>query len=114
MGSFRHTNFHSGLRFVFLWKPDAIGTWSFEGNGTSGTFEVTPPTSHGPVREYYLAYFGGYRPRFRSFTLPEGQFAVDVIDTWNMTISRVAESAEGSVRVELPARPYVTVRMEKV
>jgi hypothetical protein len=64
--------------------------------------------------QYYLAYFGGYRPRFRSFSLPEGRFKVDVIDTWKMTISRVAESAEGSVRVELPARPYMAVRMEKV
>ena len=39
--------------------------------------------------EYLIGYFGFNRPRFRNVVLPEGEFEVDVIDTWNMTVEPV-------------------------
>jgi hypothetical protein len=68
----------------------------------------------GVAGEYELIYFGFNRPRFRNLRLPAGRFAVDVIDTWNMSTDRVADAASGDLQVELPARPYTAVRLTRV
>jgi len=61
---------------------------------------------------YYLAYFGFSRPRFRIFAMPPGtRYTVDVIDTWAMTVTTLEGWHDGTFRVELPARPYVAVRL---
>ncbi|GAB4000207.1 hypothetical protein GCM10029992_31380 [Glycomyces albus] len=68
----------------------------------------------GAAGEYELIYFGFNRPRFRMIDLPEGgSFDVDVIDTWNMTVDRFAEHATGRIRVDLPARQYMAVRLTR-
>jgi len=63
--------------------------------------------------DYYLFYFGMHQPRFREFRLPEGSFRIDAIDTWNMTVERLKENVSGQVRVELPRRKYLAVRIER-
>jgi hypothetical protein len=63
--------------------------------------------------DYYLFYFGLHQPRFRDFRLPEGQFRIDCIDTWNMTIDMLEENASGEVRVELPRGKYLAIRIVK-
>jgi hypothetical protein len=64
--------------------------------------------------EYYLAYFGFSRPRFRTVTLPPGPaYRVDVIDTWGMTVDTLEGTREGTFRVELPGRQYMAVRMRR-
>ena len=62
---------------------------------------------------YYLFYFWTHQPRFRDFSLPEGSFRIDIIDTWNMTVDRVADEATGQVQVELPRQKYLAVRIER-
>ncbi|XEC96113.1 DUF5060 domain-containing protein [Paenibacillus tarimensis] len=64
--------------------------------------------------EYYLQYFGPHRFAYRELQLPEGKYKVDVIDTWNRTISPLEELFEGRFRVELPAKPYYAIRIRKV
>ncbi|HKW30836.1 MAG TPA: DUF5060 domain-containing protein [Verrucomicrobiae bacterium] len=83
----------------------------------------------GTPGEYYLKYFGKATPAFWKFELPqEGltngmQFQVDVIDTWNMTITPVNgpftmerkdrytfEDRDGRP-VELPGKPYMALRI---
>ncbi|HKT56289.1 MAG TPA: DUF5605 domain-containing protein [Microbacterium sp.] len=39
---------------------------------------------------------------------------MDVIDTWNMTVDRLPGTHAGTVRVELPGRPYMAVRAVQV
>ncbi|KTS05805.1 DUF5605 domain-containing protein [Microbacterium testaceum] len=68
-------------------------------------------SSDGSVR---VAYFGFNRPRFRNVVLGEGDWAIDVIDTWNMTIDRVDGIHSGTARVELPGRQFVAVRLSRV
>ncbi|MDN3242192.1 DUF5605 domain-containing protein [Glycomyces tritici] len=66
----------------------------------------------GVAGEYEVTYLGFSRPRFRHHPLPEGRrWAVDVIDTWNMTVERVADHAEGTLRVSLPGREYMAIRI---
>jgi uncharacterized protein DUF5605/uncharacterized protein DUF5060 len=85
----------------------------------SGVLDPLPSDWDAPrgglAGRYELVYFSFNRPRFRNVALPAGgRFAVDVIDTWEMTRTRVAESASGSLRVELPGRPYMAIRVTQV
>ena len=68
----------------------------------------------GVAGEHVIGYFGFNRPSFRQVVLPEGDFEVDVIDTWNMTVETVPGMHRGTVRVELPARQYMAVRLRRV
>jgi hypothetical protein len=64
--------------------------------------------------DYFLFYFGMDQPRLRKFNLPQGNFRIDVIDTWNMTIETFAQNASGKMAVSMPARKYMAVRIQKV
>ncbi|MET0888206.1 MAG: DUF5605 domain-containing protein [Mycetocola sp.] len=61
---------------------------------------------------YRLIYFGGGQPAFRSVNVPVGMRAhIDVIDTWNMTITTLPGEHVGVVRVDLPGHPYIAIRL---
>ena len=74
------------------------GRWNVEAGGYCGS-------------DYFLFYFGMRQPGSRNFNLPTGSFRIDVIDTWNMTIEPVAESASGEFTVALPGRKYMAIRI---
>ena len=60
---------------------------------------------------YLLIYQGRHQPRFRTINLPEGgSYRIDIIDTWNMTITCFADAATGTVEVELPRQQYLALR----
>jgi hypothetical protein len=64
---------------------------------------------------YFLYYFGFCQPAFRIFDLdPERAYRVEIIDTWEMTIRELPGSRSGKVRVELPGKPYIAVRITLV
>jgi len=60
-----------------------------------------------------VGYFGFNRPRFRNVILEDGAWHVEVVDTWNMTVED-AGVHRGQVRVELPGRTYMAVRLTRV
>ncbi|TBL74540.1 DUF5605 domain-containing protein [Paenibacillus thalictri] len=65
--------------------------------------------------EYYLQYFGIHRPGYRELPFPEGKrFKVDIIDTWNMTVTELDGTFEGHSRIELPGRLYIAIRARRV
>ncbi len=65
--------------------------------------------------EWMMCYFSFAQPIFRSFRLPEDhKYQIDVIDTWNMTITPVEGIHSGNTRVDLPGRPYIAVRFREV
>ncbi|MYU16948.1 DUF5060 domain-containing protein [Streptomyces sp. SID8361] len=73
------------------------------------------PVAHGGVHgEYVLLYFGRHRPRFYDVAIPDGMRAtIQVIDAWNMTIEDIGGTHEGTIRVNLPARPFIAVRLKR-
>ncbi|MBD3243588.1 MAG: DUF5060 domain-containing protein [Chitinivibrionales bacterium] len=78
--------------------------------------DAIPGNSQARVRDehtgYLLAYTGSAQPRFYRAKLPEsGHYAAEVIDTWAMTVEKVADDLSGTVDIALPARPYVLVRV---
>ncbi|KRF06838.1 hypothetical protein ASG89_18485 [Paenibacillus sp. Soil766] len=64
--------------------------------------------------EYYLQYFGPHRFAYREFSLPDGKYEVDLIDTWNMTITPLTGTFEGRFRIDLPAKLYYALRIRKM
>jgi hypothetical protein len=83
----------------------------------------------GKVGEYYLIYFGKSAPEQWAFNLPAGRFVrpgtkyhVDVIDTWNMTITPVDQLATAPEKnskaapmgIPLPGRPFIALRIQRV
>lgn len=64
--------------------------------------------------EYYLQYFGPHRFAFREFALPDGKYEVDLIDTWNMTITPLTGTYEGRFRIDLPGKLYYALRIRKM
>ena len=87
------------------------------------------PHIGGKAGEYYLIYFGKERPTQWIFELPRGKiadgtsFRVEILDTWNMTITpvdgvfkttavnRYVVHAEGDQSVKLPGTPYMALRI---
>lgn len=77
-----------------------------------GGWNIDSAGYHG--REYYLFYFSTRQPRKRFFNLPEGEtYRVDLIDTWNMTITCAFEQASGKICVDLPGQKYMAVRLQR-
>ena len=68
----------------------------------------------GVAGEVKVAYFGFNRPRFRNVILEEGAWRVEVIDTWNTTVDEVPGEHRGRVRVDLPGRPFLALRLTRV
>ena len=72
----------------------------------------------------YIAYLGFSRPRFRAFhsshpylgrsNLPEGNYKVEIIDTWNMAMTNCGIMAREDLYVQLPGRQYMAVRFTVV
>ncbi|GAA2934195.1 DUF5605 domain-containing protein [Microbacterium luteolum] len=82
-----------------VWDP-LPGDWDVPWGGAAG--------------EVLVGYFGFNRPRFRNVVVGEGSWVIDVIDTWNMTVERVpGEFGAGPVRVELPGREYMALRLTR-
>lgn len=90
------------------------------------------PNFAGKYGEYYLIYFGKETPTEWKFKLPKSmlatgmKFKVDVIDTWNMTITPVDKSFEIQAldnysyidkqkqSITLSGKPYMALRIIKI
>lgn len=69
----------------------------------------------GADSDYFLVYFGSSRPAYRILELPEGfRYRLDLIDTWEMTVTPVEGEYTGTCRVELPGKPYQALRITKI
>ncbi|MGW0665113.1 DUF5605 domain-containing protein [Streptodolium elevatio] len=52
------------------------------------------------------------RPQSRTMALPPGRACrIDVIDTWTMTVDPVPGTHTGTVRIDLPGREFMAVRI---
>ena len=79
--------------------------------GCEGTVAV--PEGPAPEGSYFLVYFGNMRPA--SFECSLGgaaDYEIEVIDTWDMTIQKTG-AMRGKIRVELPEKEYMAVRIRK-
>jgi hypothetical protein len=69
----------------------------------------------GLAGELYLQYFGDHRPAYREIVLPHDRaFTVDVIDTWKMTVDRLAGTFTGPSRIDLPGAANLAILVRAV
>ena len=64
--------------------------------------------------EYLVGYCGFMQPRYRNVRLPAGEFRVDVIDTWAMTVEALPGTFRDQVEVPLPGRSAMAIRVVRV
>jgi hypothetical protein len=65
--------------------------------------------------DYYLCYFGVHQPKKATVPLPStGEYKVEIIDTWNMTITPIEGTFTGKKPIPLPGKPYLALRIQKV
>jgi hypothetical protein len=63
---------------------------------------------------YALIYFGIHRPAFKEIPLPEEKrYTIEVIDTWEMTITKLDGTFSGTTRVDLPGKPHIALRIKE-
>jgi hypothetical protein len=98
------------------------------------------PNVAGKPGQYYLVYFGAARPREWKFRLPRRsrddaselvdgmRFHIDVLDTWNMTITPIDKpftlrqpapadyvaTDEDNSTINLPENPWIALRITRV
>lgn len=73
-------------------------------------------TGEGPTTcyDYAIHYLGVCQPASRPLFLSEdAEYEVDVIDTWNMTVTPVGRK-RGMCAVDLPGNQYMAIRIQKV
>lgn len=69
----------------------------------------------GQAHQYYLAYFGVNQPAGMRFNVPEGElYHADVIDTWAMTITPVAQPVLRGEMMPMPGKPYQAVILRRI
>jgi hypothetical protein len=126
----------SPKRIAFL--RDILAGWPLDGIEPIDKWQV--PNVAGKPGEYYLVYFGAKTPENWKFRLPRHKrddpnelaggtkFHVDVLDTWNMTVTPVEDSFtirqpaeadyvavdEEGRSVEVPDRPWMALRITRV
>ena len=68
----------------------------------------------GQPHEYYLGYFGEHQPAKMRFDGPEGeQYRAEIVDTWEMTRTPVAESVTRGGWIDLLQKPYLAVILRR-
>jgi hypothetical protein len=64
---------------------------------------------------YRLFYFGEHQPAKWSTALPKGiEYLVEIIDTWNMTITPLEGTFKDVTEITLPGKPYMALRIRPV
>ena len=64
--------------------------------------------------EFFLLYLETHQPRLVVFTLPEGEFKAEIIDTWEMTSTPLTTTFQGELTIPLTSKPYQLVRIQKI
>jgi hypothetical protein len=64
--------------------------------------------------EFGLFYFGLNQPSFQWINLREdGTWQIDIIDTWEMTITSAGKNFSGQFRLELPGKEGIAIRIRQ-
>ena len=79
-----------------------------------GIFDEVVGCAVDAPEDYQIHYLGICQPKYRMLLLPgDGDYEVEVIDTWNMTITP-AGIHRGATRIELPGNQYMAIRVRRV
>jgi hypothetical protein len=100
----------SGPRIAFLRKLA-------ETNAPGGLTPLVNPYYPGASvpGQYYLFFLDYHQPVLAEFELPaDAKFQADVIDPWNMTVTRLDGAHQGKSQLKLPGKPYQAVQFRRM
>ncbi|KAK8847317.1 hypothetical protein M9Y10_019905 [Tritrichomonas musculus] len=98
---------------IFEEAPDDLGPLKLTIQNHVDNWDV--PCATAGNDKYLLYYFGFFRPLFRTYNLPKGHtYEIDIIDTWDMTIKRLPGKFSGEIKIDLPQKKFIAVRMTEV
>lgn len=102
------------MKFLLKIMSETPGHGLKAGNGLWDEVMAVPEDEEAACETgYRLYYYSFMRPAYREYQLDDDcEYEVEVIDTWNMTITYVGRFS-GKFRVELPSQQYIAVRMRK-
>lgn len=97
-------------RIAFLkniMEEDNIKGWS-----PKKMWGLTNTVSNGD--DTIISYVGDNQPATTSYKLEDDcEYKVEIIDTWDMTITALDGTYKGSFNVSLPGKPYMAIRFKK-
>jgi uncharacterized protein DUF5605/uncharacterized protein DUF5060/uncharacterized protein DUF4038 len=65
--------------------------------------------------DWYLQYLGITQPAVREMHLPEDrEYNVDIIDTWEMTVTELDGTYSGRCEIPLPGKQYIAMRARSI
>jgi Domain of unknown function (DUF5060)/Domain of unknown function (DUF5605)/Protein of unknown function (DUF4038) len=77
--------------------------------------DLTWDRTEGGNDDYRLIYLGRHQPIAKTLGLTENKaYTVDIIDTWEMTITRLDGTHSGDYRVALPGKPHMAIRARSI
>jgi hypothetical protein len=69
----------------------------------------------GQAHRYYLVYMGENQPSELDVAVPPGEkYSATLIDTWNMTETKLADSVERGDRLNFEPKPYLAMLFKRV
>lgn len=64
--------------------------------------------------DYLLFYTSFMQPAQAQLRLPPGEWELEILDTWAMTVQSVAGLHEGTAAIDLPGRQYIAIRARRL
>ncbi|UJF35612.1 DUF5060 domain-containing protein [Paenibacillus hexagrammi] len=64
---------------------------------------------------YMLLYFGRHQHAYKHVELrKDALYRIEIIDTWEMTIKQIEGTFSGTIKVDLPGKPYIALRISMI
>ncbi len=102
------------LKQIMVDTPERVAPLKLTPENHEANWDV-PCLCREDDNSYFLYYFGFFKPAFRTYELPDNcTYAIELIDTWNMTIEKLPGTYSGSIRIDMPEKQYMAIRMCKV
>jgi hypothetical protein len=119
------THGESWSPYNFFWKGGTPQKYSFsriswlseevlnnDNKPVPGGLEPVDETSAKVGEDCYLYYYGSTPTSEKSYVMPEGiAYHVDVLDTWNMTVTETDSLYSGTFTIKWPSAKYMGVRI---
>ena len=86
----------------------------FEAQPAAYYLNASTVDATGKVTEEILYFMDFHQPIYYEFPLPEGRFAAELIDPWEMEVSVLPGVFEGKTKLTLTGRPYQAVLFRRL
>lgn len=98
--------------------PSPVMEWDLPWglSGRQYKYETNSPFApYNIAADRMLCYFSFAQPAVRTFNLPADlTYEIEIIDTWEMTVTKLDGTYSGPSKITLPGKPYVAVFFRKV